>query len=144
MGLGIQVSLQPAQRPQWTPVLVLRPHLTLSRTSLWACVMFLRGSIYKCDVFRGLAGLQDECYRGEQHEGLSQVLCQTLDIRQTCIGNILLLLNQLHWKSGQLKQLVIESKVDAQQTYVKHASAVCMMYAIIFSVVIYAFIVAQQ
>ena len=123
MGLVTHVWLQPAHRPQWSLVLVLRAHLTLSRTSLLACVMVLRGSIYKCDVFRGLAGLQDECYRGEQHEGLSQVLWQTLDIRQTCIGYILLLLNQLHWKSAQLKKrLVIESKVYAQQTYVKHAS----------------------
>ena len=98
---------------------------------------FLRGNIYKGDAFRGLVGWWDECYCGEPDEGLSQV-------PQTYIRNVLLLLNQLHWKSAQLKQLVIESKVDAQQTYVKHASAVCMMYAIIFSVVIYAFIVAQQ
>ena len=137
MGLVTHVWLQPAHGPQWSLVLVFRPHLTLSRASLLVCGMFLQGNIYKGDAFRGLVGSRDECYCGEPDEGISQV-------PQTYIRNVLLLLNQLHWKSGQLKQLVIESKVDAQQTYVKHASAVCMMYAIIFSVVIYAFIVAQQ
>ena len=39
---------------------------------------------------------------------------RAVNIRQTYIGNILLLSNQLHWKSAQSNQLKVESTANVQ------------------------------